>query len=45
VRLFPSYLQAGPAFFIETGKQRVIAEDIAAALRYVGAMQRQPPPE
>jgi uracil-DNA glycosylase len=33
IRLFPSYLQAGPAFFIEKSKRRMIAEDIAAALR------------
>jgi uracil-DNA glycosylase len=31
-RLFPSYLQAGPAFFIEKSKRKMIAEDIAAAL-------------
>jgi len=31
-RVFPSYLQAGPSFFIEKGKHKVIAEDIAAAL-------------
>ncbi len=34
-RVFPSYLQAGPSFFIEKSKRRVIAEDIAAALRLV----------
>jgi uracil-DNA glycosylase len=32
VRAFPSYLQAGPSFFIEKTKRRMIAEDIAAAL-------------
>jgi hypothetical protein len=32
-RAFPSYLQAGPGFFIEKSKRRMIAEDIAAALR------------
>ncbi len=32
---FPSYHQAGPAFFIEKTKRRAIAEDIAAALRLV----------
>ena len=32
MRVFPSYLQAGPAWFIEAGKRRMIAEDIAAAL-------------
>ncbi len=34
-RVFPSYLQAGPSFFIEKSKRRAIAEDIAAALRLV----------
>lgn len=29
---FPSYLQAGPSFFIERSKRRMIAEDIAAAV-------------
>lgn len=37
IRLFPSYLQAGPAFFIEQSKRRMIAEDIAAALAVAGA--------
>lgn len=32
VRVFPSYLQAGPAWRIEASKRRMIAEDIAAAL-------------
>ena len=32
VRVFPSYLQAGPSFFIEKSKRRMIAEDIRAAL-------------
>jgi uracil-DNA glycosylase len=31
-RSFPSYLQAGPSFFIEKSKRRMIAEDIKAAL-------------
>jgi uracil-DNA glycosylase len=31
-RAFPSYLQAGPSFFIEKSKRRMISEDIAAAL-------------
>jgi uracil-DNA glycosylase len=31
-RAFPSYLQAGPSFFIEKSKRTMIAEDIAAAL-------------
>ena len=35
-RAFPSYLQAGPSFFIEKSKRKMIAEDIAAALRVAG---------
>jgi len=31
-RVFPSYLQAGPSFFIEKSKRRMIAEDITTAL-------------
>lgn len=31
-RVFPSYLQAGPSFFIEKSKRRMIAADISAAL-------------
>ena len=34
-RVFPSYLQAGPSFFIEKSKRRMIAEDIAKALTLV----------
>ncbi len=34
-RAFPSYLQAGPSFFIEKSKRKMIAEDIAAALSLV----------
>jgi len=30
-RVFPSYLQAGPSFFIEKSKRKMIAEDISAA--------------
>ncbi len=30
---FPSYLQAGPSFFIEKAKRKMIAEDIAGVLR------------
>lgn len=33
MRVFPSYLQAGPSFFIEKSKRKMIAEDIAAAWR------------
>ena len=32
-RIYPSYLQAGPSFFIEKSKRKMIAEDIASALR------------
>jgi len=32
-RAFPSYLQAGPSFFIEKSKRKMIAEDIAAAMQ------------
>jgi hypothetical protein len=32
MRVFPSYLQAGPSFFIEKSKRRIIAADIAVAL-------------
>ncbi|MFZ2362037.1 MAG: uracil-DNA glycosylase family protein [Anaerolineae bacterium] len=35
-RAFPSYLQAGPSFFIEKSKRQMIAEDIAAALSLAG---------
>jgi hypothetical protein len=34
-RAFPSYLQAGPSFFIEKSKRQMIAQDIANALRLV----------
>jgi uracil-DNA glycosylase len=34
-RVFPSYLQAGPSYFIEKSKRRVIAEDITAATSLV----------
>jgi uracil-DNA glycosylase len=36
-RAFPSYTQAGPSFFIEKSKRKMIAEDISAALALVGA--------
>jgi hypothetical protein len=36
IRVFPSYLQAGPSFLIEKSKRRMIAEDIAAALAPFG---------
>jgi len=35
MRVFPSYLQAGPSFFIEKSKRRMIAEDLTTALRLV----------
>lgn len=35
-RAFPSYLQAGPSFFIEKSKRKMIAEDITAALNIIG---------
>ena len=34
-RAFPSYTQAGPSFFIEKSKRRMIAEDIKAVLDLV----------
>ncbi len=33
IKLFPSYLQAGPSFYIEKGKRKMITEDIAAGMR------------
>jgi uracil-DNA glycosylase len=35
MRVFPSYLQAGPSFFIEKSKRKMIAEDITAAMKTV----------
>jgi uracil-DNA glycosylase len=35
VRAFPSYLQAGPSFFIERSKRKMIAEDIAEAMALI----------
>ncbi len=35
-RVFPSYLQAGPAFFIEKSKRAMITEDIRQALHVAG---------
>jgi hypothetical protein len=37
IRVFSSYLQAGPSFFIEQSKRRMIAEDIREAMRILGA--------
>ena len=36
MRAFPSYLQAGSSFFIEKSKRRMIAEDIASAMKLLG---------
>lgn len=36
VRVFPSYLQAGPSFNIEKSKRRMIAEDLAAGMQLAG---------
>lgn len=38
LKVFPSYVQAGPSFSIEKSKRRMIAEDIAAALAYVRSL-------
>jgi len=35
-RALPSYVQAGPAFFVEKSKRRMIAEDIRTALSIAG---------
>ena len=35
IRLYPSYLQAGPSFYIEKSKRKMIAEDIARAMKYI----------
>jgi uracil-DNA glycosylase len=34
-RVFPSYLQAGPSFFIEKSKRRMITEDISRAMSHI----------
>lgn len=36
IRCFPSYLQAGPSFFIEKSKRKMIADDITSALKFMG---------
>jgi hypothetical protein len=36
IRLLPSYLQAGPAWYVEAGKRQMIAEDLALALGIAG---------
>lgn len=38
IRVFPSYLQAGPSFNIEKSKRRMIAEDLAAGLHLAGIL-------
>ena len=35
IRAFPSYLQAGPSFFIEKSKRKMIAEDVSEAMKYL----------
>jgi len=35
IRTFPSYLQAGPSFFIEKSKRRMIAKDLKNALEII----------
>ena len=41
-RVFPSYLQAGPSFFIEKSKREMIAEDISEALSILSTGSGQP---
>ena len=36
IRVIPSYLQAGPSYFIEKSKRKMIAEDIREALKILG---------
>lgn len=36
IRIIPSYLQAGPSYFIEKSKRKMIAEDIREALKILG---------
>ena len=40
IRAYPSYLQAGPSFYIEKSKRRMIAEDIGRALAYISGSSR-----
>jgi uracil-DNA glycosylase len=37
-RVLPSYVQAGPSFFIEKVKRKMIAEDIRLALSLIGSV-------
>lgn len=41
-RVFPSYLQAGPSFFIEKSQGEMIAEDIAEALNLLSSPSARP---
>lgn len=41
IPVLPSYLHAGPSFFIEKSKRKMIAEDIARAYRIAGNMIAQ----
>jgi len=41
MRVFPSYLQAGPSFFIEKSKRTMIGQDIAAALSLLPKTKRR----
>ncbi len=41
VRVFPSYLQTGKSFLIEKSKQRMIAEDLRAALGLLQESERE----
>jgi hypothetical protein len=36
IRVFPSYLQTGPAYFIEQSKRRMINEDLEQAITLLG---------
>ncbi len=40
IRLFPSYLQAGPSYFIEKTKRRMISEDIASGLKLLQSTEK-----
>jgi uracil-DNA glycosylase len=41
IRVLPSYLQAGPAWYIEASKREMIVEDISTALRIAGVNPRE----
>lgn len=36
IRVFPSYLQAGPAYFIEKSKRKMIKDDLKEAIKILG---------